>query len=238
MDNVMLTVKDIEVYYGDVQALWGSTLQVEKGQVGALIGANGAGKTTTLRTISGLLKPVRGSIEFEGHRLDKLQPHQIVELGVVQVPEGRHLFPMMTVRENLEVGSTIRSARRQRKENLDWVMSIFPRLRERESQLAGTLSGGEQQMAAIARGLMSRPKLLMLDEPSLGLAPILVREIFGIVQKLKSLGVTVLLVEQNTSHTLAIADQGFVLENGRVVLQGTGQELLNNEHVKKAYLGA
>lgn len=234
----MLTVKDIEVYYGDVQALWGSTLQVEKGQVGALIGANGAGKTTTLRTISGLLKPVRGSIEFEGHRLDKLQPHQIVELGVVQVPEGRHLFPMMTVRENLEVGSTIRSARRQRKENLDWVMSVFPRLRERESQLAGTLSGGEQQMAAIARGLMSRPKLLMLDEPSLGLAPILVREIFGIVQKLKSLGVTVLLVEQNTSHTLAIADQGFVLENGRVVLQGTGQELLNNEHVKKAYLGA
>lgn len=234
----MLTVKDIEVYYGDVQALWGPTLQVKKGQVVALVGANGAGKTTTLRTISGLLKPVRGSIEFEGHRLDKLQPHQIVELGVVQVPEGRHLFPMMTVRENLEVGSTIRSARRQRKENLDWVMSIFPRLRERESQLAGTLSGGEQQMAAIARGLMSRPKLLMLDEPSLGLAPILVKEIFGIVQKLKSLGVTVLLVEQNTSHTLAIADQGFVLENGRVVLQGTGQELLNNEHVKKAYLGA
>ncbi|MFO7173785.1 MAG: ABC transporter ATP-binding protein [Bacillota bacterium] len=234
----MLEVKDLTVHYGDVQVLWGASFTVGQGEVAALVGANGAGKTTTLRAISRLVPVTGGEIRFQGEPIHHLPPHRVVELGIVQVPEGRRLFPMMTVKENLLLGSHIPSARAHRARNLEWVYSLFPKLKERENQLAGTLSGGEQQMVAIARGLMSRPLLLMLDEPSLGLAPIVVREIFAIVQRLREEGITVLLVEQNTAQSLAIADRAFVMENGRIVLSGTGRELLENEHVKRAYLGA
>lgn len=234
----MLEVRDLVVHYGDVQALWGASFAVGQGQVAALVGANGAGKTTTLKAISRLVPVSSGSIHFQGQPIHQLPSHQVVELGIVQVPEGRRLFPMMTVKENLLVGSHVPPARPHRAQTLEWVYSIFPKLREREGQLAGTLSGGEQQMVAIARGLMSRPKLLMLDEPSLGLAPIIVKEIFSIVERLRQEGITVLLVEQNTAQSLAVADHGFVMENGRIILSGSGKELLENEHVKKAYLGA
>lgn len=233
----MFEIKNIDVFYDDIQALWGTSLKIEQGEIVALIGANGAGKTTAINAISGIVRISAGEIYFNGERLDKKETHEIVELGVVQVPEGRKLFPMMTVTENLEMGSYIPKARKHRQENLEWVMSLFPRLKERRNQLAGSMSGGEQQMVAIARGLMSRPKLLMLDEPSLGLAPIVVREIFENVKKISKEGMTVLIVEQNTSQTLAMSDRGFVMENGRIVLEGTGKELLANEHVKKAYLG-
>lgn len=234
----MLEVRDLAVDYGDVRALWGASFSVGKGVVVALVGANGAGKSTTLKAISRIIPVSGGSITFEGEPIHALASHQVVERGVVHVPEGRRLFPKMTVKENLLVGSHAPGARRKRAEALEWVYSLFPKLRQREEQLAGTLSGGEQQMVAIGRGLMSQPKVLMLDEPSLGLAPIVVKEVFQIIQRLRNEGMTVLLVEQNTAQSLAIADQGYVMENGRITLSGTGQELLENEHVKRAYLGA
>ena len=233
----MLRVEKLEVAYGKIQALWGVTFDVREGEIVALVGANGAGKTTTLKTLSGLHRPKAGAIHLDGARLDQRSPAEIVELGVVHVPEGRKLFPEMTVLDNLLMGGYARSARRQRGRRLDEVFAIFPRLAERRRQLAGTLSGGEQQMVAIGRGLMAGPKLLMLDEPSLGLAPIMVEEMFRVIGEINRMGVTVLLVEQNTEHALALAHRGFVLESGRVVLAGTGSELLANAEVRQAYLG-
>jgi branched-chain amino acid transport system ATP-binding protein len=217
--------------------IWSVSFEVNRGEIVALLGANGAGKSTILNTISGLLTPASGSITFEDQRLDQVPAHKVIEHGIVQVPEGRRLFPEMTVRENLIMGSLTPKAKAKRNETIEWVFGLFPRLREREKQMAGTLSGGEQQMLAVGRGLMSLPKLIMFDEPSLGLAPILVAEIFNIIERIQREGVTVLVVEQNTKHTLEICHRGYVLENGRIVLGGTGQELLNDEHVKQAYLG-
>ena len=233
----MLRVQDIDVFYGDLQVLWRVSFEVNEGEIVVLVGANGAGKSTTLKTISGLLSPANGSILFLDQRLDHIPAHKIIEHGVAHVPEGRRLFPEMTVRENLIMGSLISEAKSKRNETMAWVFSLFPRLREREKQMSGTLSGGEQQMLTVGRGLMALPKLIMFDEPSFGLAPILVADIFKIIQRIKKEGVTVLVVEQNTKHTLEICDRGYVLENGRIVLSGTGQELLDNEHVKQAYLG-
>jgi branched-chain amino acid transport system ATP-binding protein len=230
-------VENIDVFYGDLQVLWDVSFEVNQGEIVALVGANGAGKSTTLKTISGLLSPTNGSITFLDQRLDQVSAHKIIEHGVAQVPEGRRLFPEITVRENLIMGSLSPQAKAKRNETMAWIFALFPRLREREKQMAGTLSGGEQQMLAVGRGLMALPKLIMFDEPSLGLAPILVAEIFRIIERIKQEGVTVLIVEQNTKHTLEVCDRGYVLENGRVVLSGTGQELLDNEHVKQAYLG-
>ncbi len=230
-------MENIDVFYGDLQVLWDVSFEVNEGEIVALVGANGAGKSTTLKTISGLLSPTNGSITFLDQRLDQVSAHKIIEHGVAQVPEGRRLFPEMTVRENLIMGSLSPQAKAKRNETMAWIFALFPRLREREKQMAGTLSGGEQQMLAVGRGLMALPKLIMFDEPSLGLAPILVAEIFRIIERIKQEGVTVLIVEQNTKHTLEVCDRGYVLENGRVVLSGTGQELLDNEHVKQAYLG-
>jgi branched-chain amino acid transport system ATP-binding protein len=233
----MLHVEDIRVSYGQVPALWGVGFDVRAGEIVALVGGNGAGKTTTLKTISGLLRPTSGRIVLDGEDLQLLTTMEIVERGVVQVPEGRKLFPEMTVRDNLLLGAFLPTSRPLQAERLEKVYVVFPRLREREKQIAGTLSGGEQQMVAIGRGLMAGPKILMLDEPSLGLAPIMVEEMFGVIVEINRAGVTVLLVEQNTEHALAIASRGFVLESGRVVLAGTGAELLANERVREAYLG-
>ena len=233
----MLKVQNIDVFYGDLQVLWDVSFEVEEGEIVALVGANGSGKSTTLKAISGLLNPANGSIRFLDQRLDQIPANKIIEHGVAHVPEGRRLFPEMTVRENLIMGSLARQAKLKREETMEWVFGLFPRLREREKQMAGTLSGGEQQMLAVGRGLMALPKMIMFDEPSLGLAPILVAEIFNIIKRIKKEGVTVLITEQNTKQTLEISDRGYVLENGRVVLSDTGQELLNNEHVKQAYLG-
>ena len=233
----ILTVENIDVFYSDLQVIWSVSLQVNEGEIVALLGANGAGKSTILNTVSGLLNPANGSISFEDQPLDQVPAHKVIDYGIVQVPEGRRLFPEMTVRENLIMGSLTPKAKQKRDETMEWIFGLFPRLREREKQMAGTLSGGEQQMLAVGRGLMALPKLIMLDEPSLGLAPILVAEIFKIIQRIQQEGVTVLLVEQNTKHTLEICDRGYVLENGRVVLSGTGRELLDNEKVKQAYLG-
>lgn len=233
----MLKVDNLEVSYGDVQVLWDVSFEVREKEILVLIGANGAGKSTTLRTISGLLRPVKGSIEFNGVRLDQTPEHRIIEYGLAHVPEGRRLFPEMTVEENLILGSLSPMAKAKRKETLEWVYHLFPRLEERRKQLARSLSGGEQQMCAIGRGLMSIPKLLMFDEPSLGLAPVLVQDIFGMIKKINQEGMTVLLVEQNVKHTLTICHRAYVLENGRIVLEGTGEELLNNPQVKEAYLG-
>ena len=233
----MLEVQNIDVFYGDLQVLWDVSFEVEEGEIVALVGANGSGKSTTLKAISGLLTPANGSIRFLDQRLDQIPANKIIEHGVAHVPEGRRLFPEMTVRENLIMGSLARQAKLKREETMEWVFGLFPRLREREKQMAGTLSGGEQQMLAVGRGLMALPKMIMFDEPSLGLAPILVAEIFNIIKRIKKEGVTVLITEQNTKQTLEISDRGYVLENGRVVLSDTGQELLNNEHVKQAYLG-
>ena len=233
----MLEVQNIDVFYGDLQVLWDVSFTVEQGEIVALVGANGSGKSTTLKAISGLLNPANGSISFLDQRLDQIPANKIIEHGVAHVPEGRRLFPEMTVRENLIMGSLARQAKLKREETMEWIFGLFPRLREREKQLAGTLSGGEQQMLAVGRGLMALPKMIMFDEPSLGLAPILVAEIFNIIKRIKKEGVTVLITEQNTKQTLEISDRGYVLENGHVVLSGTGQELLNNEHVKQAYLG-
>jgi branched-chain amino acid transport system ATP-binding protein len=233
----LLELAGVDVAYGDLPALRGVDLAVEAGETLSVVGANGAGKTTLLRTISGLLRPRRGEVRFEGERIDRLPCHRVVERGVVHVPEGRKIFPSLVVRENLELGSYTRAAKPRRAESLARVFALFPRLRERAAQAAGTLSGGEQQMLAIGRALMSCPKLLMLDEPSLGLAPLIVKEIFSTIAAINRDGTTVLLVEQNTRQALALSRRGYVLENGRVALVGTGAELLGNEHVKRAYLG-
>jgi len=233
----ILKIENIDVFHDDLQVIWSVSFEVNRGEIVALLGSNGAGKSTILNTVSGLLTPASGSITFEDQRLDQVPAHKVIELGIAQVPEGRRLFPEMTVRENLIMGSLTPKAKAKRNESIEWVFRLFPRLKEREKQMAGTLSGGEQQMLALGRGLMSLPKLIMLDEPSLGLAPILVAEIFNIIERIQQEGVTVLVVEQNTKHTLQICHRGYVLENGRVVLDGTGQELLDNEHVKQAYLG-
>lgn len=233
----ILKIENIDVFYDDLQVIWSVSFEVNRGEIVALLGANGAGKSTILNTISGLLTPASGSITFEDQRLDQVPAHKVIEHGIVQVPEGRRLFPEMTVRENLIMGSLTPKAKAKRNETIEWVFGLFPKLREREKQMAGTLSGGEQQMLAVGRGLMSLPKLIMFDEPSLGLAPILVVEIFNIIERIQRESVTVLVVEQNTKHTLEICHRGYVLENGRIVLGGTGQELLNDEHVKQAYLG-
>ena len=233
----MLKVEGIDVFYGDLQVLWDVSFEVNKGEIVVLLGANGAGKSTTLKTISSLLKPERGSISFEGARLDEAAAHRIIEFGVAHVPEGRRLFPEMTVEENLITGALKSEAKIKRNDTMKWVYELFPRLHERRKQNAGTLSGGEQQMVAVGRGLMSLPKLLMFDEPSLGLAPILVSEIFQMVKAINKEGVTVLLVEQNVKHTLAMCDRAYILENGRITMTGTSRELLNNDHIKQAYLG-
>jgi branched-chain amino acid transport system ATP-binding protein len=235
--STLLRVDGIEVGYGDLTAVRDVSLEVREGEAVALIGANGAGKTTTLRAVSGLLPLRRGRIEFQGQRLDGLSPAEIVARGIAHVPEGRQLFPTMTVRENLELGARTRAARAGRGEMLDRVFELFPRLRERREQLAGTLSGGEQQMCAIGRGLMARPRLLMLDEPSLGLAPVLVKAIFEDLGRINGQGITVLLVEQNVLRSLHLAHRGYVLENGRMMLSGPRDELLASGHIKQAYLG-
>jgi branched-chain amino acid transport system ATP-binding protein len=233
----MLRVENIDVFYGDLQILWDVSFEVNEGEIVALVGANGSGKSTTLKTISGLLSPANGSIMFQDQQLNLIPANKIIEHGVAHVPEGRRLFPEMSVRENLIMGSLSPSAKAKRNETMEWVFGLFPRLREREKQMAGTLSGGEQQMVAVGRGLMALPKLIMFDEPSLGLSPILVADIFRIIRRINKEGVTVLVTEQNTKQSLETSDRGYVLENGRVVLSGSGQELLNNEHVKQAYLG-
>jgi len=232
----MLTIEKLQVAYGKVQALWDVTFAVPDGEIVALVGANGAGKTTLLKTVSGLLRRQSGSITYDGKHIEEASPPEIVKHGVVQVPEGRKLFPEMTVIDNLLMGAyTIPQS--ERPQRLDRVFSVFPVLKERQKQIAGTLSGGEQQMVAIGRGMMAGPKLLMLDEPSLGLAPILVEEVFRVITEINRLGVTVLLVEQNTQHALTLAHKGFVMELGRIALSGSGNELLANSNVRKAYLG-
>ncbi len=236
MNSVLLKVENLSAGYGDVVVLRGVSLEVLEGQIVALIGANGAGKTTALRAISGLIKARRGSIFFEDQPIHTWTSHRIVDSGLIQVPEGRHLFPDMTVLENLEMGS-FRRGKNRRRQSIERVFHLFPRLEERKRQIAGTLSGGEQQMLAIGRALMTRPRLLMLDEPSLGLAPLLVQSIFNVIKEIRESGTTVLIVEQNAVQTLGMADSGFVLENGEVALSGTGAELLKNEDIRMAYLG-
>jgi branched-chain amino acid transport system ATP-binding protein len=233
--SALLRVDAIEVAYGDLTAVLGASLEVRPGEIVALIGSNGAGKTTTLRAISGLLPIRRGRIDFEGDRLDGLRPSKVVARGIAHVPEGRQLFPSMTVLENLELGAG--AARALKTESLEWVFQLFPRLRERRRQLAGTLSGGEQQMVAIGRGLMARPKLLMLDEPSLGLAPVVVRAIFDNLVEINRRGMAILLVEQNVLRALQLSHRGYVLENGQIVLDGLRDTLLADGHIKQAYLG-
>ena len=233
----MLRVNGIDVFYGDLQVLWDVSFEVKEKEIVVLLGANGAGKSTTIRTISALLSPRKGNIEFDGARIDRLPASRIIENGIVHVPEARRLFSEMTVEENLIMGSLYGEAKMQRLETMEYAYSLFPRLRERKRQVAGTLSGGEQQMLAIGRGLMSRPRLMMLDEPSLGLAPLLVQEVFALVKRINEEGVTVLLVEQNVRQTLGMCDRAYVLENGRVVLEGKGTELLENTQVKEAFLG-
>jgi len=231
----MLKVDNINVSYGALQVVWGVSFEVRKGEIISLIGPNGAGKSTILKTIAGLLKPMSGSITFMDERIDRLPVHEVIKRGISLVMEGRRLFPEMTVLENLEMGAYTCWDKRQ--DTLEWIFQIFPILKERRNQKAKTMSGGEQQMLAIARALMSRPKLLMLDEPSLGLAPRIVFHIFDILRTLNEEGISILLVEQNVKHALELANRGYVIENGRIVLQGEGKELLRNEHVKKAYLG-
>jgi branched-chain amino acid transport system ATP-binding protein len=233
----MLTVEHLAVFYGDIQALWDVSFEVHEEEIVTLIGSNGAGKTTTLHTISGLTRPRQGAVTFAGQALHRESPQRIVEAGLIHIAEGRELFPHMTVRENLELGAFPQRARRRRRQSLDYVMDLFPRLRERQHQLAGTLSGGEQQMVAIGRGLMARPRLLMLDEPSLGLAPLLVAELFDCIRRINADQVTVLLVEQNVHQALAIAHRAYVLENGRTVRSGTTAALLADDTIQAAYLG-
>jgi branched-chain amino acid transport system ATP-binding protein len=233
----MLRVEDLHVFYGDIQALWGVSFVVNRGEIITLVGSNGAGKTTTLRTISGVLRPARGSILLDGGPLDRLSPHAIVERGIAHIPEGRRLWPGMTVLDNLDLGAYPRHARPARRESRERVFALFPRLGERQRQPAGTLSGGEQQMLAIARALMARPRLLMLDEPSLGLAPLLVAELFRVIREINGQGVTVLLVEQNVHQALEIAHRAYVLETGRIVKEGAARDLLDDPAIKEAYLG-
>ncbi len=232
-----LEINNIDVYYGDVQVIFDLSLKVEKGEVVSIIGGNGAGKSTLLRTVSGLMQPSAGQINFEGSPIHAKQPEEIVECGIVQVPEGRRLFPLMTVKDNLIVGGYNQRACQITGQTIRKVYELLPRLSERENQLAMTLSGGEQQMVAIGRGLMALPKLLMLDEPSLGLAPILIRNIFETVRKIADQGTTVLLVEQDVKHSLSLSDRGYVLEHGRVAMEGQAKQLMNDPHVKEAYLG-
>lgn len=233
----MLKVENINVYYGAIHALKGISVDVTEGQIVTLIGANGAGKSTILRTISGLLKPKSGSIVFEGNNIAGMQAQNIVKMGISQVPEGRRVFANMTVMENLELGAFVRKDKKGIQEDLENVFSKFPRLAERRTQLSGTLSGGEQQMLAMGRALMSRPRLLLLDEPSMGLAPLLVKEIFSIIQEINAGGTTVLLVEQNAHMALSIAHKAYVLETGRITLSGDAKELAASEEIRKAYLG-
>ena len=233
----MLEVRDLEVYYGVIKAIKGISFDVNEGEIIALIGANGAGKTTILHTVTGLISPKHGSITFEGHNLVKTPPHKIVSLGMAHVPEGRRVFAQLSVLENLKLGAYTRRDSAEIAESLKMVYERFPRLEERKNQLAGTLSGGEQQMLVMGRALMSNPKLLMLDEPSMGLAPILIEQIFQIVEDLHKAGTTVLLVEQNAQMALSIATRGYVLETGKITMTGTGQELLHDDNVRKAYLG-
>lgn len=237
MNAPLLTLDGVSASYGDFQALFDITLQVNPGQIVTLIGANGAGKTTTLRVISGLLPPKGGAVRFLGEEISKSPPDEIVERGVSHVPEGRQLFPHMSVEENLALGAYIGRARPKLKQAMEEQFEFFPRLKERRKQLAGTLSGGEQQMVAVARALMAQPKLLLLDEPSLGLAPKVVEEVFGKIQQVGKSGVTVLMVEQNVVEGLSISDRAYVVENGAIALQGTAKELLANQQVRAAYLG-
>lgn len=233
----MLAVSNLDTFYGKVQALWDVSFTIKETEIVALIGANGAGKTTLLNTISGVLQPAAGKVEFLGGRIDGLQSHAIVELGMSHIPEGRKLFPDMSVSENLEMGAYPKRVWERKQETLAEVYQLFPILKARQGQLAGTLSGGEQQMVAMGRGLMSRPKLCIIDEPSSGLAPIVVEEIFNIIQGLRDQGIAILLVEQNVQQTLEIADRAYVLENGRVILAGESKQLLQEELIRKAYLG-
>jgi branched-chain amino acid transport system ATP-binding protein len=232
-----LEVKNINVFYGDVQVVFDLSLRVEEGEVVSIIGGNGAGKSTLLKTISGLMIPAKGEVVFDGKLIHKLPPEDIVERGIVQVPEGRRLFTLMSVQDNLIVGAYNPRADVRKEKTLQEVYALFPRLKERLAQMAMTLSGGEQQMVAIGRGMMALPKLLMLDEPSLGLAPILIKSIFETVRKIADQGTTVLLVEQDVKHSLSLSDRGYVLEHGRAVMEGPAKELLDNPHIKTAYLG-
>ena len=233
----MLRVEDINVYYGAIHAIKGISLEVNDGEIVALIGSNGAGKSTTLRTISGLMKPKTGRIMYDGEDITGVPAHKIVGKGLCQVPEGRHVFANLTVLENLELGAYLRTDKEGIAKDMEMVFEKFPRLLERKDQLSGTLSGGEQQMLAMARALKSRPKLLLLDEPSMGLAPLLIKEIFNIIKEINASGTTVLLVEQNANMALSIADKAYVLETGRITLSGTAAELASSEEVRKAYLG-
>lgn len=233
----MLEVKNLEVYYGVIQAIKGISFEVNEGEVIALIGANGAGKTTTLQTITGMLQPKAGEIIFEGKDISKIPGHKIVSMGMAHVPEGRRVFAELSVYENLKLGAYTRKDKKEIEETLARVYKSFPRLEERKNQLAGTLSGGEQQMLAMGRALMSKPKIILMDEPSMGLSPILVEEIFHIIREISASGTTVLLVEQNAKKALAIADRAYVLETGNIVLSGDAKEMMNNDAIKKAYLG-
>jgi branched-chain amino acid transport system ATP-binding protein len=233
----MLRLERVSAGYGRVTILHGISIEVGQGEVVTIVGANGAGKTTTLRTIAGLVRPAEGSITFDGKDIGRLPAHEVVDLGITLIPEGRQLFPYMTVRENLLMGAYTPRARAEADQTLDFTFSLFPRVREKLDQHAGSLSGGEQQMVAIARGLMAKPKLLLFDEPSLGLAPIIVKQVFETIDKIVATGVTVLIVEQNVFHTLSIADRGYVLENGEITMTDTGAALLKNDHVRRAYLG-
>ena len=233
----MLEVKDLEVYYGMIQAIKGISFEVNEGEVIALIGANGAGKTTILHTISGLIAPKKGSITFEGQEITKIPAHKIVENGLAQVPEGRRVFPSLSVLQNLKLGAYTRKDKKEIDDTLKMIYERFPRLEERKNQPAGTLSGGEQQMLAMGRALMSKPRIILMDEPSMGLSPIFVNEIFDIIKQVSASGTTVLLVEQNAKKALSIADRGYVLETGKIVKEGKASDLLNDEAVKKAYLG-
>jgi branched-chain amino acid transport system ATP-binding protein len=233
----MLEVSNINTFYGKIQALWEVSLQIKEAEIVALVGANGAGKTTLLNTISGLLRPASGSVEFSGKRIDGLKPHAIVELGMCHIPEGRRLFPDMSVRENLEMGAYTKRVWKYKQKTFDKVYQLFPILKARQGQLARTLSGGEQQMVAMGRGLMSNPTLCMIDEPSSGLAPIVVDDLFNIIEGLRTQGIAIFLIEQNVQQTLEIADRAYVLENGRVTLEGESKNLLEEEMIRKAYLG-
>jgi len=235
--SALLEVNDLSVYYGVIQALKGISFHVDKGEIVALIGANGAGKTTTLHTLSGLIEPKEGSIKYNGQELTKVAPHKIVSLGMAQVPEGRRVFAEMSVLQNLKMGAFTRNNAKEFTDTLNLVYSRFPRLKERQSQLAGTLSGGEQQMLAMGRALMSHPDIILMDEPSMGLSPIFVNEIFDIIKVVNEEGTTVLLVEQNAKKALSIANRAYVLETGRIVLEGNASDLLNDDSIKKAYLG-
>ncbi|MCE5259714.1 MAG: ABC transporter ATP-binding protein [Chloroflexi bacterium] len=233
----ILEITDLHVSYGAIRALQGISFNIEQGEIVTLIGANGAGKSTTLRTISGLLRPIHGDIRYQGNSITRVPAEKIVKLGISQVPEGRQIFSKLTVRENLEMGAFTRKDKQEIEESMERVFTSFPRLKERLKQLGGTLSGGEQQMLAMGRGLMSRPSLLLLDEPSMGLAPILVEEIFSIISRINADGVSILLVEQNAAMALSIANRGYVLETGKIALAGTAAELLSNPLVQTAYLG-